>query len=488
MTRPLDRQRLVAASLSTYGPSDDNEKSIAPKSANDKPKRINAKDGLASIKESLVVKDVDNILVDWYAKRPPPLPKRCDVVIIGGGAMGSSIAYWLRKRLYSEDFTVVVVERDPMYSRASTVLSLGGLRQQFSVKENIEMSLFGAEFIRNVNQYLGIDGQPAVDPCFHPYGYLMLASEQGAARLIDNSKLQNFLGAKNIILPAAKLKEIFPWLDTEGVELGCLGLEKEGWFDPWALLSALKRKAILLGAEYVNAEAQGFLYKKDCNQAEMLDKLLIKTKDGEIHQLQFAIAIVAAGAFSGDVARMAKLGDDGPDLRNIRLPVEPRKRYVYCFHCPEGPGLNTPLTIDYTGTYFRREGLANTYVCGRSPEESEEPSIDDLNVDYDFFEEKVWPVLARRVPVFEKLKLKSSWAGYYEYNTLDQNGIIGTHPYYGNLYFATGFSGHGIQQAPAVGRAIAELIIDGRYVTIDLANFGFDRIVHRVPVKEINVV
>lgn len=114
LTRPLDRQRLVAASLSTYGPSDDNEKSIAPKSANDKPKRINAKDGLASIKESLVVKDVDNILVDWYAKRPPPLPKRCDVVIIGGGAMGSSIAYWLRKRLYSEDFTVVVVERDPM--------------------------------------------------------------------------------------------------------------------------------------------------------------------------------------------------------------------------------------------------------------------------------------------------------------------------------------------------------------------------------------
>ncbi|XP_017879641.1 FAD-dependent oxidoreductase domain-containing protein 1 [Ceratina calcarata] len=484
------RRRIVdSVSFNRSFSDNNNEKSVATsRSRTDKPTRINLKDSVASIKDSLVVKDVDGILVDWYEKRPPPLPKRCDIAIIGGGAMGSSIAYWLRKRVYSEDCKVVVIERDPMYSTASTVLSLGGLRQQFSMKENIEMSLFGAEFIRNVNQYLGIDGQPAVDPCFHPYGYLMLATEMGASKLIDNSKLQNFLGAKNILLSAAKLNQIFPWLDTDGVELGCLGLEKEGWFDPWAFLSALKRKAMLLGVEYVTADARGFLYKKDANEAEMLDKLVMKTKNGETHHLQFAVAIVAAGAFSANVARMAKIGEQGPDLRNVCLPVEPRKRYVYCFHCPDGPGLNTPLTIDYSGTYFRREGLANMYVCGRSPEESEEPSIEDLNVDYDFFEEKVWPILARRVPAFEKLKLKSSWAGYYEYNTLDQNGIIGTHPYYGNLYFATGFSGHGIQQAPAVGRAISELIIDGRYVTIDLSNFGFDRIVNQAPMKEANIV
>ncbi|PBC25597.1 FAD-dependent oxidoreductase domain-containing protein 1 isoform X1 [Apis cerana] len=443
------------------------------------------KSNLTLIKDSLVVRDVDDILIEWM-DRPPILPENCDVVIIGGGVIGSSIAYWLKQRVYTSDFKVIVVEKDPMYTTASTVLSAGGLRQQFSLKENIEMSLFGAEFIRNVNEYLGIDGEPKINTYFHPHGYLILASEKGAQTLIKNSKLQNFLGAKNILLSSAKLKDIFPWLNIEDVELGCLGLEKEGWFDPWALLSAFKKKALLLGANYICGEAQGFTYKDDKNE-ERLDKLIIKTKEGEIHNIRFSIAIVAAGAFSGKVAEMAKLGT-GNGLLQISLPVEPRKRYVYCFHCPDGPGLNTPLTIDYSGTYFRREGLAGTFICGRSPEESEEPTIEDLSVDYDYFDEKVWPILAQRVPVFEKLKLKSSWAGYYEYNTFDQNGIIGKHPFYQNLLFATGFSGHGIQQAPAVGRAVSELIIDGEYTTIDLSNLSFDRIIKCTPTYEANII
>ncbi|XP_061935793.1 FAD-dependent oxidoreductase domain-containing protein 1 isoform X2 [Apis cerana] len=414
------------------------------------------KSNLTLIKDSLVVRDVDDILIEWM-DRPPILPENCDVVIIGGGVIGSSIAYWLKQRVYTSDFKVIVVEKDPMYTTASTVLSAGGLRQQFSLKENIEMSLFGAEFIRNVNEYLGIDGEPKINTYFHPHGYLILASEKGAQTLIKNSKLQNFLGAKNILLSSAKLKDIFPWLNIEDVELGCLGLEKEGWFDPWALLSAFKKKALLLGANYICGEAQGFTYKDDKNE-ERLDKLIIKTKEGEIHNIRFSIAIVAAGAFSGKVAEMAKLGT-GNGLLQISLPVEPR-----------------------------REGLAGTFICGRSPEESEEPTIEDLSVDYDYFDEKVWPILAQRVPVFEKLKLKSSWAGYYEYNTFDQNGIIGKHPFYQNLLFATGFSGHGIQQAPAVGRAVSELIIDGEYTTIDLSNLSFDRIIKCTPTYEANII
>ncbi|CAD1472893.1 unnamed protein product, partial [Heterotrigona itama] len=403
---------------------------------------------LEKVKEALVVRDVDNILTEWMG-RPQIVPKICDVVIIGGGAIGSSIAYWLRRRVYADEFKVVVVERDPMYTTASTTLSVGGLRQQFSLKENIEMSLFGAEFLRNVNSYLGIEGEPPVDVSFHPYGYLTLASEKGAATLAENSKLQNFLGAKNILLSPAKLKDVFPWINTEGIELGCLGLEKEGWFDPWALLSAFKKKAIILGAKYISGEVQGFFYK---NSGETLDGLIIKTKEGEIHNMKFAIAIVAAGAFSGQVVANVKAEDK---LEQICLPVEPR-----------------------------REGLAGTYICGRSPEESEEPSIEDLNVDHDYFDEKVWPILAQRIPVFEQLKLKSSWAGYYEYNTFDQNGIIGVHPYYQNLIFATGFSGHGIQQSPAVGRAISELIMDGEFKTLDLSNLNFKRIIYSKPVRE----
>lgn len=142
---------------------------------------------------------------------------------------------------------------------------------------------------------------------------------------------------------------------------------------------------------------------------------------------------------------MAKIGT-GPGILTVPLPVEPRKRYVYVFSCENdlGPGLNTPLTIDPTNVYFRREGLSGLYVGGRSPECVEkEPSTDNLDVDYNYFETDVWPHLAHRVPSFEAIKVKNAWAGYYDFNTFDENGIIGAHPYYNNLYIATGFSGHG---------------------------------------------
>ncbi|XP_015431157.1 PREDICTED: FAD-dependent oxidoreductase domain-containing protein 1 [Dufourea novaeangliae] len=447
------------------------------------------KNNLESLKNALLPWDPNDDVIPW-SDRTPEISLHCDIVVIGGGVIGSSIAYWLKKRYY-KTMKVIVVEKNPMYTTASTVLSVGGLRQQFSLQENVEMSLFGAEFLRNINDYLGIEGEPPIDSFFHPYGYLMLASEKGASTLIENSKLQNFLGANNILLSSTKLKDMFPWMNTDDVALGCLGLEKEGWFDPWSLLCAFKKKALMLGVEYAYAEAKGFEYKKNKGEHikdEKLDKLIIETPEGERRTITFALAVVAAGAYSAKIARMAKIGFQSGDIKSIALPVEPRKRYVYCFHCPEGPGINTPFTIDYSGTYFRREGLAGTYICGKSPEESEEPSIDDLSVDYDYFDEKVWPILAQRVPSFEKLKLKSCWAGFYEYNTFDQNGIIGMHPYHRNLLFATGFSGHGIQQAPAVGRAISELIIDGRYTTIDLSNLDFCRIIRNNRMLERNIV
>lgn len=431
-------------------------------------------------------------VVTWL-KGPEKIPPHCDVLIIGGGAIGSSIAYWLREKVYRDEFKVVVVEKDPTYAKASTTLSVGGLRQQFSLEENIEMSLYGAEFIRNINEHLGIPGQPAIDLNFHPYGYLVLATEAGAETLVQNSKLQNSLGAKNIVLTAEKLKHRFPWLNTEGIAAGCLGLEKEGWFDPWSLLCALKNKAVYLGAQYVNAEVKAFQYEEDIGAyeydmtpAKNLRSVIIKTKDGETKKISFAVAIIAAGAFSGDVAEMADIGV-GEDILSVPLPVVPRKRYVYCFHCPNGPGLNTPLTIDPSGAYFRREGLGGNFIAGKSPEFDEEPSIDNLDVDHEFFDNKVWPLLANRVPTFENLKVNSSWAGYYEYNTFDENGVIGKHPYHHNVYIATGFSGHGIQKAPAVGRAISELILNKYYLSIDLSRLGFERFLKSEPMRESNV-
>ena len=377
----------------------------------------------------------------------------CDVLVIGGGGIGASIAYWLKKRA-QEGLNVVVVEKDPTYKEASTPLSLGGLRQQFSLVENIQMSLYGSDFIRNIKEHLGDD----VEVNFSPYGYLMLANEDSAEGIKRNSRLQNELGARNEILSARQLKEKFPWLNTEGIELGCHGLEKEGWFDPWVLLYTLKRRAIQLGAHFLHAEAIGFEFRKqpemitegvELGTYESVDRVIVKMPDGSVEPIKFALCIIAAGAQSGKIAKMARIGT-GKRLLSIPLPIEPRKRYVYAFGCDEeknpgaGATLNTPLVVDPSNVYFRREGLSGLYVGGRSPECIEkEPPIDNLDVDYEYFDTDVWPHLAHRVPKFEAIKVKSAWAGYYEYNTFDENGIVGPHPYYHNLYIASGFSGHG---------------------------------------------
>ena len=172
------------------------------------------------------------------------------------------------------------------------------------------------------------------------------------------------------------------------------------------------------------------------------------------------------------------------------MPVEPRKRYVYHIHCPQGPGMDCPLVVDPNGTYFRREGHGNHYLCGRSPDtESEEPDLTHPDVDYEFFEEKVWPVLAHRAKSFESIKVKSAWSGLYDYNTWDQNIIVGTHPDFGkNLSFAAGASGHGIQQAPAIGRAVMEMLLDDKFHSIDLSRFTFDRILKGEKILERNIV
>lgn len=221
----------------------------------------------------------------------------CDVLIIGGGAIGASIAYWIKKKAH-DGLNVVVLEKDPTYQQCSTTLSVGGLRQQFSLPENIMMSLYGADFIRRSKEFLGDD----VNVNFQPYGYLTLATEEGAQTLKENSRLQNELGARNEILTSKKLKEKFPWLNTDGIALGCHGLEKEGWFDPYALLYGFKKKSIELGAHYINGEAIGFEFQKqptiimegtDLGNYESLDRILAKLPNGDIHPIKFAICVIA---------------------------------------------------------------------------------------------------------------------------------------------------------------------------------------------------
>ncbi len=387
-----------------------------------------------------------------------------DVVIAGGGAVGSSAAYFLTA---CPDFrgTVAVVERDPTYSRCSTTRSAGGVRQQFSTPGNIEMSKFGAHFVKHVGDYLSVDGEaPALS--FREGGYLFLASEQGRAILKRNHALQRAHGADNALLDPAALARRFPWLNTEGVALGSLGLSNEGWFDPHALLQGFRRKARAQGAVYLNDEVTGI----ERNGARIAG---LRLASGG--RLACGTLVNAAGPFAGALAALA----------GIALPVVPRKRFVYVFDC-RTPVENCPLLIDMSGVWVRPEG--KQFIGGVSPEESEDADCADLELDYRLWEEVVWPTLAARVPAFEAVKLTNAWAGHYDYNTLDQNAILGRHPELGNLLFANGFSGHGIQQSPAAGRAISELIAYGGYRSIDLSAFAYERIAAGRALPELNVV
>ncbi|XP_036379575.1 FAD-dependent oxidoreductase domain-containing protein 1 [Megalops cyprinoides] len=437
---------------------------------------------------------------DWNPVELTPglPPERTDVLIVGGGVLGWSIAYWLKKKeRIRNGIRVVVVEKDTTYSQASTVLSAGGIRQQFSLPENIYLSMESAEFMRNINEHLSVLNEDPVDLQFNHSGYLFLASENGAAIMEENYSTQRHVGAKVTLLSPTQLKEKFPWINTDGVALASYGLENEGWFDPWTLLNAFRRKAMSMGVYQCNGEVTGFRYSTHPVTADgdSIDVKRIKyvnvrmPNSMEYQPVECAIVVNAAGANSGKVAEMAGIGFGPKDtMAGIPVPVEPRKRYIYVLHCPDGPGLDTPFLIDYSGVYLRREGLGGNYIAGMSPEEEDEPDTGDLEVDHEFFKEKIWPLLAHRVPAFESLKVTSAWAGYYDYNTFDQNGILGIHPLVNNMYFATGFSGHGLQQSPAAGRAIAELILDGNFKTLNLNALSFQRIFSQQPVLERNIV
>lgn len=435
-------------------------------------------------------------LMDYNTRLPP---ERADIVIVGGGIMGWSVAYWLKQKETSRNsIEVVVVEKDPTYSKASTVLSAGGIRQQFSLPLNITLSLASAHFMRHINDYLGVLNEDPVDLQFNQSGYLFLANENVAHIMEENHSTQRCAGAEVTLLSPTQLKEKFPWLNTDGVVLASYGLENEGSFDPWTLLNGFKRKALSMGVKQCIGEVTGLdfssqkamtPYGEDVDVSRVHSVRVRMPHSREYQPVECAVVVNAAGAFSAKLAEMVGIGQ-GPEnsLLGVPLPVEPRKRYVYVVHCPGGPGLDTPFLIDYSGVYFRREGLGGNYIAGTSPEESEEPDITNLEVDHQFFEEKVWPALAHRVPAFEKLKVKSAWAGYYDYNTFDQNGIIGVHPLVNNMYFITGFSGHGLQHSPAVGCALAELILDGDFTTLDLSELGFKRILSQNPILERNIV
>jgi len=357
---------------------------------------------------------------------------------------------------------VLVVERDPAYTQASSALSASCIRHQFSNAVNVRMSMFATGFIHGFREALG--GDPEIpEIALKEIGYMFLATAAGVPVLRANQAVQAECGAATMLMKPDEIAARFPFYNLDDIALGSFNPVGEGWFDGFTMLQWWRKKARENGVEYISNEVVAMT--RNANRIES-----VTLASGET--VACGTVVNASGPRGGLTAAMA----------GLHLPVEPRKRCLFVFDCRETLGQPLPLTIDPTGVHCRSEG--EFYLAGTVPMDDTPPDHDDFEVDYSQFEDEVWPVLANRVPAFEAIKLVRAWAGHYDYNALDQNGVVGSHPEVGNFLFSNGFSGHGLQQAAAAGRAVSELVAYGGYRTLDLSELAYNRVLTGTPFRE----
>ena len=386
---------------------------------------------------------------------------RADVVIIGGGIVGSSIAYHLAS--FADGPSVMVVERDPTYEYAATPRSNGGIRRLFSRPENIAMASHGLAFYRNFAQKLAVAGDP-VDIGFRRQGYLFLSDAGDAAQMEENFNLQVSCGVDAELLSPAVLGERYPSLSIDGVELAVLS-ENDAWIDPHAALMGFKRKARALGVRYLQAEVEALTTNRTAVRSA-------RCADGR--EITGEVFVNACGAWCAELAASVELP----------LPVEPMSRESYYWRC-ESDIEPLPFVKTESDLAIRPEGAG---FIGGVPNWSEKPGW-NFDVSADYFETVVWPALARRIPAMENIRLERSWRGHYARSALDYAPILGrAGDRLPNFILANGFSGHGIMHAPATGQGLAELIVYGEYRSIDLSCFGYHRVERNQPYREKGIV
>ncbi len=397
-----------------------------------------------------------------------PKHQSYDVVIIGGAMIGSSVAWFLSD---NKDFDgkILVVEKDPTYQRSSTAATNSCTRQQFSNEINVRISQFGVEFLKNFRANLG--GNPDIpEITLQSYGYMFLAdNERSATVLRENQAMQQSCGAGTKLMTPDEIATAYPFYNLDGIILGSHNLKDEGYFDGNTMFDWWRRTARHNGVEYITNEVVDI--GRSGNKVSS-----VTLASGEVI---LADKIVnASGPRAAVTANMA----------GIELPVEPRRRYTFIFDAQKPLDRDLPLTIDPSGVTMRTDGQ---YYLGGGPPDPEEDfavDFDDFYLDHAIWENKIWPIIANRVPAFEAVKVTNAWVGHYAYNTQDQNAIIGAHPEVSNFIFVNGFSGHGFQQSPAMGRGVSELVAYGEFRELDMSQLGYERIVTKQPFLEKSII
>jgi glycine/D-amino acid oxidase-like deaminating enzyme len=331
------------------------------------------------------------------------------------------------------------------------------MRQQFSAEINIRVSQFAAAFVKNFRDYMG--GDPEVPQiALQSFGYLYLADTQEFAQTLrETQAVQAACGAGTKHMSRAEIAAAYPFYQLDDIIGANHNLIDEGYFDGNTVFDWWKRRARANGVEYLTNEVVAMTKN---TAGTRIDTVTLQT--GEM--IACGTVVNASGPRAALTAAMA----------GIEIPVEPRKRFTFIFDAETPLDRDLPLTIDPSGVHVRTDGAY--YMAGVAPDVDVAVDHDDFIEDHNIWQDKVWPIIATRIPQFEALKVVNSWVGHYAYNTLDQNALVGPHTRVENFLFVNGFSGHGFQQSPAMGRGISELITYGEYRSLDLSAFGYDRV------------
>ena len=391
-----------------------------------------------------------------------------DIIIIGGAIYGSAIA-WFLSNDSNFDGKILVIEKDPSYEFSSTARTNSCIRQQFSTKINIQISQFGADYINNFRTHM--NGDPDIPILsIQNFGYMYLANTKEFAKVLwENQKIQASENAETKYMSAKEISYDYPFYNVEDIVAGNHNLKNEGYFDGNTIFNWWKKSAKKNGAEYIKNE----VCSMNLNESKTNVNSIV-LKSGEV--IVCDKVINSAGPYASKVSRMA----------GIEIPVEPRKRYSFVFKAEKPLDRDLPLTVDPSGVTMRSDG--QYYLAGCPPDYDPAVDYQDFTIDYSIWETKVWPRVVHRIPQFESIRLINSWVGHYAYNVLDQNAIVGYHSNVRNFIFANGFSGHGFQQSPAIGRGIAELITYNEFRSLDLAPFRFSRIEANEPFIETAII